>query len=76
MATEDPSPLRSVLSAPALRAAMTVERPVFADPWDSPEDMFACYAAVSLLDPLLLWLGGKLMGAIFASARTGRSACS
>ncbi len=27
--------------------------------------MFACYVAVSLFDPLLLWCGGKLMGAIF-----------
>jgi hypothetical protein len=27
--------------------------------------MFACYVAVSVIDPFLLWLGGKLMGAIF-----------
>lgn len=27
--------------------------------------MFACYVAVSVVDPLLLWCGGKLMGAIF-----------
>jgi hypothetical protein len=27
--------------------------------------MFACYFAVSLVDPLLLWLGGLLMGSIF-----------
>jgi hypothetical protein len=27
--------------------------------------MFACYVALALLDPLLLWAGGKLMGAIF-----------
>ena len=27
--------------------------------------MFACVVAVSLVDPLLLWCGGKLMGAIF-----------
>jgi hypothetical protein len=38
---------------------------VFANPWDSTEDMFACYFAVSFFDPLLLWAGGKLMGAIF-----------
>jgi hypothetical protein len=38
---------------------------VFGNPWDSTEDMFACYFAVSLFDPLLLWAGGKVMGAIF-----------
>ena len=27
--------------------------------------MFACYAAVSVIDPLLLWSGGELTGAIF-----------
>jgi hypothetical protein len=27
--------------------------------------MFACYFAVAFFDPLLLWVGGKLMGAIF-----------
>ncbi len=27
--------------------------------------MFACYFAVALVDPLLLWAGGALMGAIF-----------
>jgi hypothetical protein len=27
--------------------------------------MFACYLAVSVANPLLLWLGGKLMGSIF-----------
>jgi hypothetical protein len=27
--------------------------------------MFACFAAVSVFDPLLLWCGGELMGAIF-----------
>jgi hypothetical protein len=27
--------------------------------------MFACYVAVSFVDPLLLWVGGKLMGSIF-----------
>jgi hypothetical protein len=38
---------------------------VFGNPWDSEADMFACYAAVSFIIPLLLWGGGKLMGAIF-----------
>ena len=27
--------------------------------------MFACYIAVALIDPWLLWFGGKLMSAIF-----------
>ena len=27
--------------------------------------MFACYAAVSFIDPLLLWGGGEMMGSIF-----------
>jgi hypothetical protein len=40
-------------------------RPVFGNPWDSPNDMFACYVAVAVLSPLLLWGGGALMGAIF-----------
>lgn len=40
-------------------------RPVFGNPWDSPNDMFACYVAVAVLGPLLLWAGGALMGAIF-----------
>lgn len=40
-------------------------RPVFGNPWDSPNDMFACYVAVAVLGPLLLWAGGALMGALF-----------
>jgi hypothetical protein len=40
-------------------------RPVFGNPWDSPLDMFACYLAVAVLGPLLLWAGGALMSAIF-----------
>jgi hypothetical protein len=27
--------------------------------------MFACYVAVSVIDPLLLWCGGELMSSIF-----------
>jgi hypothetical protein len=27
--------------------------------------MFACYIAVSVIDPFLLWLGGEIMGSIF-----------
>jgi hypothetical protein len=65
MASEDTAPLRAALSGQALRAAMTPERPVFANPWDSTEDMFACFVAVSVVDPFLLWAGGKIMGAIF-----------
>jgi hypothetical protein len=65
MASQDRTSLRAALSGQALRAAMTPERPVFANPWDSTEDMFACFVAVSIVDPFLLWAGGKIMGAIF-----------
>jgi hypothetical protein len=57
--------LRSALDPGALREAMVVRRPVFANPWDSTGDMGLCYLAVAVLDPFLLWVGGKLMGAIF-----------
>jgi hypothetical protein len=60
-----PPTLRDVLAPAALRDAMVLRRPVFANPWDSTEGMFACFAAVSLFNPLLLWCGGELMGAIF-----------
>lgn len=67
MATESdhPSSLRAALQPEALRAAMVPHRPVFANPWDSEADMFACIVAVSFLSPLLLWGGGKLMGGLF-----------
>lgn len=57
--------LRAALAPEALRAALIPRRPVFGNPWDSEVDMFACVVAVTLVDPLLLWAGGKLMGAIF-----------
>ena len=57
--------LRAALAPDALREALVVRRPVFADPWDSTADMGACYLAVAVIDPFLLWVGGKLMGAIF-----------
>jgi hypothetical protein len=38
---------------------------VFGNPWDSAVDMFACFVAVSFIDPLLVWGGGKLMSSIF-----------
>lgn len=57
--------LRAALTPEALRDAMRPSRPVFGNPWESEVDMFACYVAVSFVDPFLLWLGGKLMGAIF-----------
>jgi hypothetical protein len=60
-----PSPLRQALAPAALRDAMVLRRPVFANPWDSTQGMFLCFFAVSLFDPLLLWCGGVLMGAIF-----------
>jgi hypothetical protein len=67
MGTEQqkPSSLRAALAPSALREALVPRRPVFGNPWDSTEDMFACYVAVSFIDPLLLWCGGELMGAIF-----------
>jgi hypothetical protein len=58
-------PVSTSLDRASLRGALVPERPVFANPWDSTEDMFACYFAVAFFDPLLLWAGGKLMGAIF-----------
>lgn len=63
--SQGPSTLRGALQRSALRAAMVPHRPVFDDPWESPEDMFACVLAVAIVDPLLLWAGGALMGAIF-----------
>jgi hypothetical protein len=66
MASEDPGSLRAALAPASLRAALIPRRPVFANPWDSTVDMFACYVAVSVIDPLLLWGGGALMGKIFA----------
>lgn len=65
MESHDTSPLRAALEPSALRAALVPRRPVFGNPWDSTEDMFACYVAVSVIDPFLLWSGGKLMSSIF-----------
>jgi hypothetical protein len=62
---QHPPTLREALAPAALREALVPRRPVFANPWDSTEGMFSCFAAVSLFDPLLLWCGGELMGAIF-----------
>ncbi|HEX8975666.1 MAG TPA: hypothetical protein VF781_04055 [Solirubrobacteraceae bacterium] len=62
---ESHTTLRSALAPAALREALVPRRPVFADPWDSPVDMFACYVAVAVLVPLLLWAGGALMSDIF-----------
>lgn len=66
MAQENTTSLRAALAPSALREALMPRRPVFGNPWDSTEDMFACYVAVSFVDPLLLWVGGKLMGSIFS----------
>ena len=65
MAPDDTSSLRAALAPSALRAALVPRRPVFGNPWDSSVDMFACYVAVSFVDPFLLWGGGALMGSIF-----------
>jgi hypothetical protein len=48
-----------------LREALVFRRPVFRNPWDSVGDMFATYFAVSVIVPLTLFCGGKLMGLIF-----------
>jgi hypothetical protein len=60
MGPENTSSVRGALQPSALRAALIPHRPVFGNPWDSEVDMFACYAAVSVIDPLLLWSGGEL----------------
>jgi hypothetical protein len=65
MTDHSPSPLRAALAPAALREALVPSRPVFANPWDSSIDMFACIIAVSIANPLLLWCGGELMGSIF-----------
>jgi hypothetical protein len=65
METENTSSVRGALTPPALRAALLPRRPVFGNPWDSTVDMFACFAAVTLFDPFLLWCGGELMSSIF-----------
>lgn len=62
---ENTSSVRAALQPSALRAALMPRRPVFGNPWDSTVDMFACYVAVSFIDPLLLWCGGELMSSIF-----------
>jgi hypothetical protein len=62
---ENTSSVRAALKPSALRAALIPRRPVFGNPWDSTVDMFACYVAVSFIDPLLLWCGGELMSSIF-----------
>jgi hypothetical protein len=62
---QHPPTLREALSPGALREALVPRRPVFANPWDSTEGMFACLTAVSVFNPLLLWGGGELMGSIF-----------
>jgi hypothetical protein len=62
---DKPTTFRAALEPSALRAALVPRRPVFANPWDSEADMFACVVAVSFLDPLLLWCGGELMSSIF-----------
>lgn len=65
MGSEETSPVRAALEPSALRAALVPRRPVFGNPWDSEVDMFACYAAVSVIDPVLLWAGGEVTSWIF-----------
>ena len=63
---QGPGTFRTALDRDALREALVPRRPAFGNPWDSTEDMFACYLAVSVVGPLLLWGGGGLMGTIFS----------
>jgi hypothetical protein len=65
MGPENTSSVRGALEPSALKAALIPHRPVFANPWDSPGDMFACYVAVGVVDPVLLWAGGELTSWIF-----------
>jgi hypothetical protein len=65
MGPEKTSSVREALQPSALKAALIPHRPVFGNPWDSEVDMFACYAAVSIIDPVLLWAGGELTSRIF-----------
>ena len=65
MEPEHTTSLRAAMAPSALRAALVPRRPVYGNPWDSTVDMFACYVAVSCIEPLLLWCGGKLMSSIF-----------
>lgn len=65
MEQDSTSPFRAALEPSALRAALVPRRPVFGNPWDSQVDMFACFVAISCIDPLLLWCGGELMSSIF-----------
>jgi hypothetical protein len=65
MQRDNTTSFRAALTPAALRAALVPRRPVFANPWDSETDMFVVYAAVSCVDPFLLWAGGKLMSDIF-----------
>jgi hypothetical protein len=65
MGPENTRSVRAALEPSALRAALIPRRPVFGNPWDSEGDMFACFAAVSVVDPLLLWAGGELTSSIF-----------
>lgn len=65
MTTQRPASLREALAPAALREALVLERPVFANPWDKTTDMAACYFAIAVIGPFLLWGGGKLMGSLF-----------
>lgn len=65
MTADNTGSLRAALQPSALRGALRLDRPVFANPWDSSVDIFACYVAISFVEPFLLWAGGGLMSSIF-----------
>lgn len=62
--TEPASPLRAALAPDAIRAALTLSRPVFRDPWDSPGDMFFAFLMISIINPLLLAAGAQALGVV------------
>lgn len=63
---EQPGALRAALEPSALREALIPRRPVFGNPWLAEGELFFCFLAVSVVDPLLLWGGGELMSSIFS----------
>ena len=49
MGPDNTSSVRAAIQPSALRAALVPHRPVFRNPWDSEEDMFACLRGRSAL---------------------------
>ena len=68
MGPENKSSVRGALSLQPSRRPYTPSTRSSGIP-GSEVDMFACFAAVSVIDRLLLWSGGELTSWIFGSAR-------